>query len=61
MNIPYYCRPCGETLDNGQAECPFCENPATPIDDILHERFAARNTAFNEQVQRILDEEDRRA
>lgn len=61
MSVPFYCKPCGEMLTEDQAECPFCMGPATPLDDALHEMFAARNRAFNEQVQRILDEEERRA
>jgi hypothetical protein len=28
----YFCRPCREPLDT--AECPFCDNEATPFDEI---------------------------
>ena len=35
MSIPFYCKPCGEMLTEDQAECPFCMNPATPIDECI--------------------------
>lgn len=35
MSVPFYCKPCGETLTEEQAECPFCMNPATPLDECV--------------------------
>lgn len=57
IDIPYYCRPCGEMLSNGQIVCPFCDRQAVSIDDELEARFAARNQAFNNHIDRIMREE----
>lgn len=42
MNVPNYCKPCGEFLAPEQTECPFCARPATPVDE-LADAIADRN------------------
>jgi hypothetical protein len=32
--IPFFCKPCGEMLTEEQTQCPFCMNPATPLDEV---------------------------
>lgn len=32
--IGHYCKPCGEMLGPDDAQCPFCMNPATPLDEL---------------------------
>lgn len=35
MKMGYFCTRCRETLDDGQSVCPFCENPAKPLDECV--------------------------
>lgn len=60
MSAPHYCRPCGEVLTEEQNICPFCDAEASSVDDVMAAMFEERNRAFNEQVQRILSEEEAR-
>jgi wobble nucleotide-excising tRNase len=53
-DIGRYCRPCGEILNAENAECPFCGQETKSVDDAIHEMFAERNAAFNEQVRTVL-------
>lgn len=34
-DIGYFCTRCRETLNEGQSVCPFCENPARPLDECI--------------------------
>lgn len=34
IDVPFWCERCRELLSNGTIVCPFCDNNATPIDDL---------------------------
>lgn len=42
-DIPYFCKRCREMLSSGQMVCPFCDNDATPVDELT-----AASSAFLE-------------
>lgn len=37
VRLGHYCRPCGENLTAEDVECPFCGQPATPLDEVWGE------------------------